>query len=172
MNRKAQKRILIVDDDRTIRGFTRSILESSDYRVDTAETVARATKKIKDSSYDLLVFDVSMPGNNIVRLFQALKESKKYSGIPILFTLGPRAKETLDLDRQKALEAAEAYIQKPLRSKDFLAKINELLGNGHNGKKIAVPAGLNSSRWQFWTAWQRQPMVPKSPIDSEGGSQK
>lgn len=57
MNQK--KSILIVDDDISILGSFREILESEGYRVDTAETGKEAIRKAKASHFDL-AFDRSI----------------------------------------------------------------------------------------------------------------
>ncbi len=56
--------LLVVDDDRRIRDLLSRFLSTEGYRVTTADTAAEARAKLKHLSFDLLVLDVMMPGEN------------------------------------------------------------------------------------------------------------
>jgi DNA-binding NtrC family response regulator len=54
-------RILIVDDDESIRKIFRTILEENGYRVDTAENGRKALWKINARFYNLVIVDIRLP---------------------------------------------------------------------------------------------------------------
>ena len=55
-------RVLVVDDDATLRLTVRATLESRDYQVDEAEDGEQAVAKVETSGpYDAVLLDVNMP---------------------------------------------------------------------------------------------------------------
>src|SRR5215470_9795749 len=89
--------LLVVDDDRRIRDLLSRFLTSEGYRVTTADTAADARAKLKSLSFDLLVLDVMMPGENGFDFAKALRGS---SEVPILMLTARDAAES----RIKGLE--------------------------------------------------------------------
>jgi two-component system, OmpR family, phosphate regulon response regulator OmpR len=73
--------LLVVDDDRRIRDLLSRFLAGEGYRVTTAETAADARAKLNGLSFDLLILDVMMPGENGFDFAERLRET---SDIPIL----------------------------------------------------------------------------------------
>src|ERR1700754_1370784 len=73
--------LLVVDDDRRIRDLLSRYLHGEGYRVTTADTAADARAKLGGLSFDLLILDVMMPGENGFDLAQAIRNS---STVPIL----------------------------------------------------------------------------------------
>ena len=65
--------LLVVDDDRRIRDLLSRFLSTEGYRVTTADTAAEARAKLKHLSFDLLVLDVMMPGENGFDFAQSLR---------------------------------------------------------------------------------------------------
>ena len=68
-------KILIVDDDKSIRGTLRDILEFEKYSVDEAVDGLDCIVKIKQQSYDVIIMDVKMPkmdGMEAIEKLQAI----------------------------------------------------------------------------------------------------
>ena len=62
-------RVLIVDDDESIRKTLAAILEEEGYRVDTAPNGRRAIRKSKSQFYNLALIDIRLPDKIIQVLF-------------------------------------------------------------------------------------------------------
>lgn len=124
---RRKKRILVADDDEDLLNVTRSILEFAGYKVDTARDGKEALKEIKRRTHDLLVLDVIMPRIDGVRLFQTVKKSDKHKDIPVLFLSGYPIDTMAEERRKTIVERADAYIQKPFRTKEFLDTVHGLL---------------------------------------------
>ncbi len=126
--RKGKKRILVADDDEDFLSAIRAVLEFGGFRVDTAEDGEKALKEIKRHKYDLLILDVIMPRIDGVKLFQMARKSKKYRDVPVLFVSGYPVMTELEERKREIVNKAEAYIQKPFKTKEFLETARKLLG--------------------------------------------
>ena len=72
--------LLVVDDDRRIRDLLSRFLRTEGYRVTTADTAADARAKLDGLSFDLLILDVTMPGETGFEFAKSLLD-KSYAGL-------------------------------------------------------------------------------------------
>ena len=79
-------RILVVDDDASIRWLTTEVLVHSGYKVDTAEDGALAWNALQLNSYDLMITDNSMPKVSGVELLQKLYADRM--PLPVIMATG------------------------------------------------------------------------------------
>jgi two-component system phosphate regulon response regulator OmpR len=113
--------LLVVDDDRRIRDLLSRFLTTEGYRVTTAETAMDARAKLKSLSFDLLVLDVMMPGENG---FDFAKSLRGTSDVPILMLTARDAAES----RIKGLEmGADDYVSKPFEPRELSLRIASIL---------------------------------------------
>src|SRR5216684_4250410 len=98
--------LLVVDDDRRIRDLLSRFLSTEGYRISTANSAAMARAKLSSLSFDLLVLDVMMPGENG---FEFARDIRKSSAVPILMLTARDAAES----RITGLEiGADDYVAK------------------------------------------------------------
>jgi DNA-binding NtrC family response regulator len=117
-----QNRILIVDDDDTIRTTMKAILEDEGYAVDLAASGKEGIQKSKDTAYNVALLDIRLPDMEGVELLKlmtpALPRTRK-----IMVTGYPST--------QNAIEAlnknADAYLIKPVDIEKLLKTIKEQL---------------------------------------------
>ena len=113
--------LLVVDDDRRIRDLLSRFLSGEGYRVTTAETAADARAKLNGLSFDLLILDVMMPGENG---FDFAKSLRGTSSVPILMLTARDAAES----RIKGLEmGADDYLSKPFEPRELSLRIANIL---------------------------------------------
>lgn len=113
--------ILVVDDDDRIRLLLQKYLSDQGLRISTAENAAVARKFMETLSFDLLVVDIMMPGEDGLSLTTAIRET---SDVPILMLT---AKSEID-DRISGLETgADDYVSKPFEPRELLLRINSIL---------------------------------------------
>jgi two-component system phosphate regulon response regulator OmpR len=130
--------LLVVDDDRRIRDLLSRFLTSEGYRVTTADTAADARAKLKSLSFDLLVLDVMMPGENGFDFAKALRGS---SEVPILMLTARDAAES----RIKGLEmGADDYLSKPFEPRELSLRIANIL---KRAQPAAPPPPVESVRF-------------------------
>lgn len=68
------EKILVVDDERSMRELLELVLKRSGYSVHTAENGTRALELVRQNVYDLMISDVKMPDINGIDLLQMVKE--------------------------------------------------------------------------------------------------
>jgi len=113
--------ILIVDDDNRIRALLQRYLSENGYRVTTAENATSARARIEALSFDLLIVDVMMPGENGFELTASLRKTMT---VPILMLTA----QGNSGDRIKGLEiGADDYLPKPFEPRELLLRINNVL---------------------------------------------
>ena len=110
--------LLIVDDDERIRGLLQKFLMRHGFMATVARDAAQARRLLKGLSFDLIVLDVMMPGEDGLSLTRDLRAK---NGTPILLLT---AKGEAG-DRISGLEAgADDYLAKPFEPKELRLRIN------------------------------------------------
>ena len=71
------KRILVIDDERSVRKSFTLALEDLDYHLDTVESGEKGIEMEKAQPYDLIFLDLRMPGMNGVETLRAIKKIDK-----------------------------------------------------------------------------------------------
>jgi two-component system phosphate regulon response regulator OmpR len=113
--------LLVVDDDRRIRDLLSRYLSSEGYRVTTADNAADARAKLAGLSFDLLILDVMMPGENG---FDLAKSIRATSSVPILMLTARAEKE----NRISGLEiGADDYVSKPFEPRELSLRVANIL---------------------------------------------
>lgn len=126
--------ILVVDDDERIRTLLARYLTGQNYRVTSAEDAADAADKLASVSFDLLIVDVMMPGQNGFDFVQELR--KRGNAVPVILLTARGEAE----DRIKGLETgADDYLPKPFEPRELTLRINAIL------KRAARPAPVAPS---------------------------
>ncbi|MFN0169464.1 MAG: response regulator transcription factor [Bryobacteraceae bacterium] len=114
-------RILVVDDEPQIRRVLRASLTAQGYEVQAARTGEDALESVRNSRFDLVLLDMSMPGMGGL---EACREIRAGSEIAIIM-LTVRGSEQ---DKVAALDAgADDYITKPFGMPELLARIRAAL---------------------------------------------
>lgn len=81
---KKQAKILVVDDDSDFVDATKTVLESNNYDVVTANEGAMGLKKARETSPDLIILDVIMPIKDGFTAAEEFKKDPGLSRIPII----------------------------------------------------------------------------------------
>ncbi len=114
-------RILITDDEESIREVVKEYAEINGYDIDEAEDGLQAIQMVRDHSYDCVILDVMMP-----RLdgFAACKEIKKIADVPVII-LSARHEE---YDKLFGFElGVDDYVVKPFSPKELMARVKVVL---------------------------------------------
>lgn len=113
----AQKKILIVDDDRSTRLTLSSLLQSEGFRTATAPDGERALERAKRLRPDLIVLDLGLPGMDGWQTLRRLQGEPATATVPVMI-VSARGEPT---DVVQAVQnGAEYYVGKPFRSDELL----------------------------------------------------
>ena len=82
--------ILIVDDDNRIRDLLKDYLSENNYIVSTAENADQAKIKLEYLKFDIIMFDVMMPGQSG---FDLIEEIKKKIKVPLILLTARRGRK-------------------------------------------------------------------------------
>ncbi len=119
------QRLLVVDDDRSIREIVQMTLEDEGYIVDTAMDAEEALETIRRNAPDLLILDVMLPGMNG---FDLTREIRRTSSLPIILVTA----KTDTIDKVVGLESgADDYVEKPFEMRELVARMRALLRRAH-----------------------------------------
>lgn len=123
--------VLIIDDDQDIVEAMRVVLESKNYKVETASSGKEGLKKIKSVEPDLIILDVMMETKDSgFEVAREIRGDKKYRNIPILMLTAIKEKLGLDFKDEAGDQIwlpVDDYIEKPLKPAELLQKVSSLL---------------------------------------------
>ena len=125
-------RILVVDDDESIRKVIATILEEKGYIVDTAETGKEAIEKSNKVFYNLALIDMRLPDMEGTTLLTAMRETTPKM-VKIIVTGYPSLQNAMEAVNKNA----DAYILKPVRMDKVLNTIKEHLDKQQQAKKYS-----------------------------------
>jgi excisionase family DNA binding protein len=115
-SRTARKRVLVVDDEASIRELLSKTLALAEYDVDTAGDAGSALEQMRASAYDLLIADLKMPGIDGLTLIRQAKQIQ--ADLPVIIITGYSTESS-------AIEAVnlgvDGYLTKPFRVPQVLA---------------------------------------------------
>jgi|TARA_B110000444_G_C18740204_1_gene547631 two-component system phosphate regulon response regulator OmpR len=126
------KNLLVVDDDQRIRDLLKEYLMNEGFVISTADSAENAREKIKYVTFDLIILDVMMPGDNGLKL---TKEIRLVSQVPIILLT---AKSEIDSKIEGLETGADDYITKPFSPKELILRINSILKRSED-KKVLNP---------------------------------
>ncbi|MCU0236650.1 MAG: diguanylate cyclase [Acidobacteria bacterium] len=116
------KRILVVDDDDTVREALKDFLEFHDFAVTAVDNAALALQALAASDFDLVISDLVMPRMDGIALIKAVREAGK--DVPLLVMTGFASIEYA-VESMKA--GATDFITKPLKFDHVMLIINRVL---------------------------------------------
>src|SRR5258708_14725990 len=121
--RNTRQRVLVVDDEASIRDLLSKTLALAEYDVDTAPDGTTALDRMRAFSYALLISDLTMPGIDGLTLIRQAKRIK--ADLPVIIITGFSTESS-------AIEAvnlgAAGYLTKPFRVPQVLAAASKALG--------------------------------------------
>ncbi|MDR5591919.1 response regulator [Christiangramia sp. SM2212] len=128
------KKLLLIEDDITVRENTAELLELSNYDVITAPNGKVGIEKAKQEGPDIIVCDIMMPEIDGYGVLAALGQNAETAGIPFIFL----SARTEHKDIRKGMDlGADDYLTKPFEEVELLSAIESRLA------KVAI---LNSNK--------------------------
>jgi two-component system phosphate regulon response regulator PhoB len=119
------KRILIVDDESSLRTLVRANLEVDGLEVSEAVDGIEAMNMLQESKPDLILLDIMMPGKDGIEVLEELAADENLRGIPVILLTAKGELE--DLERGAAL-GARGHITKPFDPEQMVRTVKAALG--------------------------------------------
>lgn len=115
-------RILLAEDDDSMRAFLSKALVRAGHEVEDVDNGLDALAMISDSGYDLLLADVVMPGMDGIEL--ARRAAKEQPGIRVMFITGFAA---VALKARDQGPTGARVLSKPFHLRELVAQIDAML---------------------------------------------
>ena len=144
-------RLLVVDDDSDIRDLLAYYVRKRGFVVESAADGSEMRQKLSLGSFDLLVLDIMMPGEDGLSLCRELRAKSREAeepDIPVIFltALGEAT------DRVVGLElGADDYVVKPFEPRELLARIRAVLRRSGNSGTAKAEVQCRAYRFNGWT---------------------
>jgi two-component system OmpR family response regulator len=148
--------ILLVEDDRDIAGMLAETLSQSGYTAVAAQSGLEMDRLLRRQSFDLVVLDVMLPGEDGFSICRRLRADAR---TPIIMLTAVAT----DVDRIVGLEfGADDYVTKPFNTRELLARIKSLLRRASYGsERPERPDAMTFAGWRI-------DPVSRTLINSEG----
>jgi len=151
-----QVRLLLVDDEVALREPLGEYLVRQGFAVSQAASAAEARVLLRDTTPDLVLLDIMMPGEDGLSLCRHLTEAR---AIPTIF-LTARGEAT---DRIVGLEiGADDYVVKPFEPRELVARIRSVLRRANR-----EPVAATDNELFEFEGWRLDPLKRRL-IDADG----
>ncbi len=132
-------RILIVDDDDTIRYLMKEFIETVGYRADTAEDAKAALAALDAETFEVVITDIMMPGMDGLELTEVIKT---HHDVEVIVMTGYSG----DYSYEEAIDkGASDFVFKPVRFEELLLRLRRVLRERRMKKELrnlAITDGL------------------------------
>lgn len=129
-------KILIVEDDPSLREIIRQTLEKERYVTEEAANLQTALQKITDYNYDCILLDIMLPDGSGLQLLDEIKEQHKKENVIII-----SAKDSLE-DKVHGLDlGADDYLPKPFHLVELIARVKSVIRRNHQQGQNTIEFG-------------------------------
>jgi DNA-binding response OmpR family regulator len=119
-------RILVIDDDQSVRSVLRILLQQSGHQVVTAEDGRSGLETAEEDNFDILIIDIFMPEMDGLETIRLIRKSKSTMPIIVISGGSGRALEPNFLAMARKFGAIES-IEKPFRPNALFAAVEACL---------------------------------------------
>ncbi|MCP4761413.1 MAG: response regulator [archaeon] len=113
---ETQAKILVIDDEKSIRITLKKLLEKENYYVETARDYQTAKQNIENLNFDLMIVDLVLPKINGIDIVKHFYEDYGID-VPVIFLTGePNLDSAIDALRIGAFD----YIEKPIQKSELI----------------------------------------------------
>ncbi|MEG0463848.1 MULTISPECIES: response regulator transcription factor [Bacteroides] len=141
-------KILIVEDEPSLRELIQRSLEKERYVVEVAANFQTAMQKIEDYEYDCILLDIMLPDGNGLTLLKHVKQLHKRENVIIL-----SAKDSIE-DKVLGLElGADDYLPKPFHLAELNARIRSVIRRHQQEGEVDIRLGnvrIVPEQFQTW----------------------
>nr|WP_234397769.1 response regulator [Sneathiella glossodoripedis] len=131
--------ILVVDDDSRLASLLKKYLTDNEYRATIANSAEDARRKMAGLSFDLIVLDRMMPGEDGLSFAASLRNTAGPNRNVAILMLTAMAETD---DRIDGLEAGvDDYLTKPFEPRELLLRVSAILRRSHEASHSEISFG-------------------------------
>lgn len=137
-----KKKILVVDDDQTIRKLIKHHLVKSDYNVYEAQDANEGNEQLNKNNIDLVLCDVIMEGIDGFTFCKNVRQKEEYKVLPFIFVTARNSHD----DKAIAHEVGgDELITKPFNPEDLILRVQTLLRRAEVFKEYGTKRNISES---------------------------
>lgn len=136
MEAKNGKRLLLVEDEESLRSSLRMNFQLEGYDVTTAERGGEALDRIRGARFDGIVLDVMLPDVDGFTICETIRLEGDRT--PVLFLTA----RTNPADRVRGLRTGDDFLAKPFDLQELLLRVEKLVGRTDEGGTAAAPSRI------------------------------
>lgn len=134
MKEADKKRLLLVEDEESLRAALRMNFELEGYDVTTAVRGGEALERIRGARFDGIVLDVMLPDVDGFTICETIRLEGDRT--PVLFLTA----RTNAADRVRGLRAGDDFLAKPFDLQELLLRVEKLVARAEEGTSTPMPA--------------------------------
>jgi len=159
-------RVLVVEDEPTLRENITQFLELKKFKVTQAKNGLEADYLLNRAKPDLIICDISMPFMNGLQLLTQLRKDDRYNHIPFIFLTAKADKDDL---RTGMISGADDYIIKPFTFDELFNSIQKRMERvsqikNNNPLNILGGTSISLSTMEEYEALEKLPTLSKKEI--------
>jgi DNA-binding response OmpR family regulator len=114
-------KILIIEDDPSVRTLVKAVLKKQDYEVEIAETAQGGEEKALDNGYNMILLDLGLPDGDGFEVCKKIRDEEITTPVLIL-----SAEQETDMKIKCLRVGADDYLTKPFNTEELLARIEAI----------------------------------------------
>ena len=130
---KTNKKILVIDDERSVLAYLETLLQDNGYGTVCAENGKIGFEKARSEKPDLVCLDITMPEESGIRFYRNLKEDPELASTPVVIITAvtgeggdPEPFKNF-ISTRKQVPPPEAFFSKPIDQEEFLNTVAKIL---------------------------------------------
>ena len=142
-------KVLVVDDDPTVREVVVSYLKAAQHEVVEAEDGESVAAIVRDTPVDLVVLDLMLPGIDGLEVCRRLRAT---SDVPVIMltALGSETDRVVGLER-----GADDYVTKPFSPRELVLRVESVLRRAGDRTGPEPEGGSRTATWSSTSAVTR-----------------
>ncbi|MBP3419808.1 MAG: response regulator transcription factor [Marinifilaceae bacterium] len=129
-------KILVIEDDNSLREIICRALEGERYIVESASTYMQADSKIAGYTYDCILLDIMLPDGSGLKLLEHIRNLKKRENVIIISARNSIEDKVTGLDL-----GADDYLAKPFHISELIARVKSVLRRGRSHGEFTIELG-------------------------------
>jgi len=125
-------RILVIDDQDSIRRVVRRALEQDGHEVFDASDGELGMEILESQSFDLVITDIFMPGQDGIVTLRQIR--KRFPSLKVIVISGGDSTGLLDMRQDAEFLGAVSSLQKPFNAREIIDIVRAALQGGNEAK--------------------------------------